>query len=816
MFAVYVRNAHKFANQKTSMYYKLLQSSLFIFLIPIIAQAQLTDSAISKFAADNAPEKMFIHFDKSIYSKDETIWFKAYLTVGNQPSTQSKSFYIDWFDAKGDLVQHQVFPVFQASAKGQFTVPKNYSSEQIFCKAYTKWMLNFDTSFLFEKEIIVLQANTKAKQNIAPITTVNFFPEGGEMVDNISCFVAFKATNQFGQPVAIKGVIKNNLGEVIDSIRTEHDGMGICFMQTPSSNNQYTAYWQDSASNTQQQTTLPQVATTGATMQVQTVGKNLLAIINRSKVVSDDKKYLRLYGMMHNQIVYNAKFSLVNKTNIEFSIPIDSLPTGILQLTLFNDSYLPLAERIYFVNNNNYSFKTQISPVETNINKRRKNKIEIDVEDSLLTNMSIAITDVNVAYDNSNSIYSQLLLSSELKGNIANPAYYLANNNEITQAHLDLVMLTNGWRKYNWQQIANSKRFKKTFTADSIYIQLIGNCYGLDKSDLLPDQSVLIFLQAKDSSRKQMFLPVKKDGTFTASNLIFFDTLRVYYSFVGNKKLNRVVEPVFTNGLVNYTMNLSVANYLNRHKTIDFAAIDRQRKMEESYNKLQQLKGGEYLSAVELKSKVKRSVDVLDEKYTTGVFGGGDAYQFDVINDFRAAGSLNVFNYLTGFVAGLQINQNGGETNVSWRGAGTDFYVDEMKTDAEAAGMLSMSEIAYIKVFRPPFFGGLGGSAGGAIAIYTRKGNDVKYTGKGGLPFKILAGYTAFKEFYNPNYERNNDITQPDTRTTLYWNPYVITDKHKKQAIVEFYNNDVTKKFRLVLCGMNEDGKMIQVEKMLE
>ncbi|MCX6208840.1 MAG: hypothetical protein NTZ59_04905, partial [Bacteroidetes bacterium] len=165
--------------------------------------------------------------------------------------------------------------------------------------------------------------------------------------------------------------------------------------------------------------------------------------------------------------------------------------------------------------------------------------------------------------------------------------------------------------------------------------------------------------------------------------------------------------------------------------------------------------------------------------------------------------------------AGLNINNNGGDVNVTWRGSNTSFFLDEMNIDAETAGTINMNEVAYIKIFRPPFYGGSGGGAGGAIAIYTRKGNDAKSIPGRGLAFKYLEGYSAIKQFYSPNYDNETTATA-DLRETLYWNPYIITNHLKHKATIEFYNNDVTKKYRISLCGMNTDGKMTLVEKVIE
>ncbi len=131
---------------------------------------------------------------------------------------------------------------------------------------------------------------------------------------------------------------------------------------------------------------------------------------------------------------------------------------------------------------------------------------------------------------------------------------------------------------------------------------------------------------------------------------------------------------------------------------------------------------------------------------------------------------------------------------------------------------MSVRDVAYIKVMRPPFFGSVGGGAGGAIAIYTRKGGDVQNqtTGKS-IPYKLVAGYTIMKEFYSPNYGTfNQQNEQQDLRTTLYWNPFVLTTGENHILKFQFYNNDVTDGFRVIVEGINKDGKLTRVEKLIQ
>jgi hypothetical protein len=223
------------------------------------------------------------------------------------------------------------------------------------------------------------------------------------------------------------------------------------------------------------------------------------------------------------------------------------------------------------------------------------------------------------------------------------------------------------------------------------------------------------------------------------------------------------------------------------------------------------------LTNVTVRSRTKTPTQVMDEKYTSGLFSGGDGYQFDLVNDVAAGGYGNIFNYLTGKVAGLQINSAGSNVSMQWRGGTPQLFLDEMPTDAGMIASIPVTDVAYVKVFRPPFMGATGGGSGGAIAIYTRKGGDAATTPGKGLATNTITGYTQVKEFYAPNYSSFNQRNEErDTRTTLYWNPMVNTTPKNKVVTLTFYNNDVSQAFRVIIEGMTRDGRLVHLEQVME
>ncbi len=795
--------------------------SCLVFII-MVGQvwAQKIDSTLFKYADVYQQEKIHIHLDKSMYSSGETIWFKGYIMAGIDLSTYSKNFYVDWFDDKGKLLKHTMSPVFESSSSGYFDIPENYTGKFVHAKGYTQWMLNFDTAFLFNKDIRIDQPTTKINAVDTPTTSITFFPEGGDLVNGISSRVAFLATNNFGLPVKVSGAIKNNNGVLIDSFVSEHNGMG-SFLLEPIDKEIYTATWVDEY-GISKTSTLPIAKKTAATLQVQPTKSKAIFFVTRSKEdITENLKTFYIIAHMHQNVVYKSRINLSEKLSAVGEIDVKDLPTGVLQITLFDANYIPLAERVVFVNNFQFLFTPQVRITKTGLEKRAKNTIEVEVPDAVLTNMSVAITDGALFNDGSSNIVSQLLLSGDIKGYIHNPAYYFTSKADSVFQQLDLVMLTHGWRRFNWKEVVAGQLPFITKPKETDFMQLKGSVFGLNTFGAKQDPTIFLILQAKDSSKQTLMLPVDKQGNFLQKGVMFYDTIKVYHQLTGEKKYTERAEVRYQNGLLQaptrkflYT-NLSPFLY-NFYKN-DSLAFARNKVFNTAKDKLNKQVAAALLAEVTVSTRQKSAKEILDEKYTSGLFSGADGISFDVLSDPFGAAAQDVFSYLTGRVAGLQISNSGGQTTLSWRGATPSLFLDEIQqSDAESLRNISMNDVAYIKVLRPPFFGATGGGSGGAIAVYTRKGGDVKVDPGKGLPNQSLAGYTKYKQFYSPNYSTTAGSSLQDIRSTLYWNPYLLTDAKNKTVQIEFYNNDISNSFRLIIEGINADGKLIRVEKIIQ
>ena len=252
-----------------------------VFFILLNTQAQIIDSTIEKYANEYSSERIYLHYDKSTYAPGETIWFKAYMMQGIYPATDSKTLYIDWTDDKGNLLLHSPSPIVDGTTVGQFDLPSNYTGKFVHLKVYTKWMLNFDTAFLYNNDLRILTKTNIAQASKMVITpSLQFFPEGGDMITGVTNKIAFKADDQFGRPVLIKGNITDKAGKVLDSLHTIHDGMGFFFI-TPREGGTYIAKWKDDKGKIYS-TELSDAKSSGITMQVIPSKKNRIFSVTTS------------------------------------------------------------------------------------------------------------------------------------------------------------------------------------------------------------------------------------------------------------------------------------------------------------------------------------------------------------------------------------------------------------------------------------------------------------------------------------------------------------------------------------------------------
>lgn len=778
---------------------------------------QLFDSLLNISATKYAQEKIYLHYDRSYYNTGETIWFKAYISSNNNPAAISKTLYAELINDYGTVLQRKVMPIVQSSAASNFDLADSNYNSKLYIRAYTQWMQNFDSSLMYLKPLTVINTKPGAKKN-TPLTTftLNLFPEGGDLIENINSRVAFKTNMQDGLPFAVTGTVVDSKGLKISSFTSTHNGMGF-FSITPLAGEKYKAIWKDK-NGVQHETSLPDAKKQGLALRIIKNNNELIYTLNRPDSADETFKSFTVLAQIHNQTVYGARINMQRKTQISTAIVTDSMPDGIIQITVFNGAQIPVAERIVFVNNNTYYFNTDLHTAEKNITPHGKNVLQVDVGGDFLSNLSIAVTDaaLDAPDNNKENIFSGLLLSSDLKGYVYNPAYYFSSDADSVQQHLDLVMMTNGWRRFKWENLLANKWPEIKQQPDN-YLSIKGSIFGLSKIQLKNKELTGILKTSAKGSSSFFFVPVAEDGKFNLSGVYFFDTARMMYQINNdkNKLLTSTASFSFENsGGKPAPIDEKLLSTLYFNARPDSNILIKSGKQSALFRSQIEMQKTKTLTGVTVTAKQKSLKDKLDEQYTSGLFSGGFARVFTTEDDPFAQSAMSILDYLRGKVAGMQISTDG-DGSITRRGSNTDVFLNEMNVDITMLQSTPMSDVAMIKVFDPPFFGASGGGAGGAVAVYTKKGASLNSNVKG-LNEVTLYGYSPIKEFYMPDYEKTNDTDTKDYRSTLYWNPFLLLDSKKRRITIPFFNNDNCKKMRVVIEGMNEYGQLTREEKIFE
>jgi len=795
--------------------------------------SQTVDKEQANMGTVISSETMHVHFDKDVYLPGETIWFKAYLYNVNEISYAATNFYAAIYDEKGKLLQQKQYPILEGTCNGDFEIPDTIQSSRIQFRAFTKAMIISDSSNVYEKILTVYNKENKT-DSITVSKTINlqFFPEGGQMVAELQNHIAFKAAYTDGSPAAVKGRIiqvqRNILIDTLDSFFTNDLGLGKLVL-VPLPHKNYIAVWKDE-NGIVNQTPLPVVNRYGVSFHAEIINKELQYTIAKNRN-SDSLSILHLLAQMGNYQVYKADLIIPNEMELTTAqFPIDSVPAGLMQLTLFDKDWNPLQQRLVFINSSSIDQQRQplITRDTTNNKPKGKNTIEITLPDTMFTNLSASIADINFYNQpNTHSINQDLWFNTQLKELNENTDTVLqsANSNDI-----DLIVLSHRWKKYNWQKVADKNAVKLEILDN--YISLSINYWK--KNLALPQDDALNLIINNKAMGKQFYnLKPISQTAFKKTDLIFFDSVKVSYQMDKNKELTNYLIiskddtmkiPTSVNALPNktrFTAPTPTAGF-NNPETF-FTTIHNK------FNDIQTIKG------VVVKSKYKGNpqllrIDELDKFYTSGMFSGTvKGYQLNIVDDtLGTIANNNLPDYIRFRVPGLSVLN--GDLGKRKQIIGTDrqgrkvfkdtiyqpiIFIDEIQTGSDALQLLIMSDVAYVKYIPGIVIGAGFSTSEGAIYVYTKKGNEKDPPSKG-MPFVYIKGFNPQKEFISPDYSDKDLLKEPDLRSTLYWNPNIIMDKINNKVKIEFYNNDVSKKLLLIIEGVNAKGELIHIEKVIE
>ena len=459
-------------------------------------------------------ELLYLQTDKGIYETGEDLWFKTY-TLDAQSlalSDRSKTLFVEMLNAKDSIVWQEKYPILSGIAGGHIYVNKDLKEGDYRIHAYTRFsFLNDTLRPVYPKKIRVIKSiaykgtNTPQEKD-QPVARLSFFPEGGYLIDGIPTKVAFKALDAKGMPAKVAGRLLEN-GKDITKLESVHDGMGFVFI-LPIKGASYKAVLSDG-----REFPFAEVVSSGLSVHLRKQTDEYLEFL-LSQPKGAAAQAIKLEGKMRGGLCCTATGTLSEKLKIR--IPLKEFPMqGIAEFTLYNADGQPMAERLVYIHPER-KLHIELNTDSARYFTRGKGKLNVKVTDEagnpVQAHLGLSIFDR--AYQNElnpENMLSYCYLSTEIKGNIHNPAYYFDSNNKDRQAALDLLLLTQGWRRYVWEK-ADTAMLADCFLSDEIKGKQI---IGKKKQKELANGGQLI--QVSGPSTKSQFIIVDSLGRFTVS-----------------------------------------------------------------------------------------------------------------------------------------------------------------------------------------------------------------------------------------------------------------------------------------------------------
>ena len=458
---------------------------------PAVAQARL-DSIRTLLEQAPVQEKVYLHLDNTSYYKGDTIWYKSYVVRADSLtySDMSRILYVELLSPDGLVVKRENIIVSpDGYSDGNFVLMDSLYSGYYEIRAYTRWMLNFcvtehpygrkDREYFYNKDMardffrkfgtvysrvfpvyerpdstgdysqkyIVSRPKTRIEKELKEKLEVRFYPEGGHLIAGTRCAVAFEAVNEEGEHIDISGQVTT--GDNSQTIRTEHQGRGQFYLTVPEGKDAEASfvyhgknYYFD----------LPKAERTGCALHVETSPQATTADITLQGLHTN-----RDYGVAVLCRGVLKSFQTI-RGNGCVTIEQSQLPTGVNDLLVFDETGNLLADRLFFINHHDYNLNPiTVSGMQSEYQPFDSISLQFQAPPGTGP-ISISVRDgahEDLTYDTGN-IVTDLLLSSELKGFIAYPDYYFESDDDTHLRALDLLMMVQGWRRYDYNEITSN------------------------------------------------------------------------------------------------------------------------------------------------------------------------------------------------------------------------------------------------------------------------------------------------------------------------------------------------------------------------
>jgi len=762
---------------------------------------------IAKITSTYPQEKVHLHTDKPYYAFGEDIWIKAYVVTAekNQPSFLSGVLHVDLINAANEIVKNVRLKIDSGFANGNISLTDSLPSGNYKIRSYTNYMRNYASNFFFEKPIQIVNVFEQKKENPLPVDkagiAVQFFPEGGDLVEGLRSKVGVKAVGKNGLGVKVSGYIANRNNEKVAEFTTEHAGLGV-FAFTPKASEKYTATITSPADN--KSFNLPIVKPTGFVLAVNDIDTSISLKITGSQSLVDGKEIFVI--AQSNGIVYGSYKYKFDNAAIVISISKNDFPSGIIHFTLFNSLSEPVAERLVFVQHND-QLKIALRSPDSIGKTKGKTNLSLRVLDfnakPVKGNFSIAVTDVGkVPFndDDETTILSNLLLTSDLKGYIEQPNYYFNNPNDDKKRQLNTLLLTQGWRRFKWEEIKAEKEPDLSYRIEQS-LEITGTITTLNDKPI-PNARVILYSNTKSFV---LMLDTVSDakGRFVFDRLDIPDSVSLFLqakNVKGNPNVKlRLDDGPLVESTAIITSQVDLENYVNNTKALfdDYEKSNLGDKIiklravnivsNKSTNPMaiavqgsQNISGRDYVIG---RDKLKTEINLLDMFYK--------------VPGVRVIGT----RVYKASMRGVSITSDPPPMMVFLNGQLVDSDIIISLTADDVEGIEVLTSNSNLSVYGTNAMWGI-------LHITMRKGRDIQSAPSTNIKLIKDRSFAFKKEFYMPNYDdpKVNKSTA-DLRTTIYWNANINTND-SGNATINFFNAGSAGTYKVIIEGMDAFGNL--------
>jgi hypothetical protein len=789
-------------------------------------------------------EKVYLHLDKTIYRTGEDLWFKAYLVDANthKPETLSKVVYVDLINPENQIIGSRIVRMGETGGEGDFMLSDNLSGGEYTIRAYTTLMRNFDETWFFRKKIRVrsIISNKIANRDTSMQNPVNqsseidgvvlkpevqFFPDGGYLVDSLVNQVGIKAVGPDGKGINIFGTVFDRSGVKVLDFQTEKFGFGM-FKFVPKAGNRYRATVVLNGATFKYD--LPVSLAKGVVMQV-IEQKDAFAIVLNSSLPNGIKGF-KLTGRQRDNLVGSSEI-LGDVNGAKVMIPKNILKQGIAQFTLFDNNDSPLCERLVFVETKECDPIVKIGTTKKSYEKNELVELEISSDLTLLqkqkANLSISVVGLSDSItDNYDlNIKSFLLMNSELRGEIEHPGYYLFSDDPHRKRILDLLMMTQGWRQYILNDTLNLKGDQKFLPETGI--RFSGTVRRFNEEGK-PAKAVVSLFYSNNLEDVYNETTTDDQGHFEFDGFDFLDSTSIIIQAKSRTRGNGNNEEI-KNPNKNFfiVMDSLPAPRMSVYKTAANQSTDITKESSYSDSQtdgfadhpFQTQKGNILINEVVITEK---KIDRYKEKRTM-YQNPLHSLDFEGIRDMAYP---NVLMALDGRIPGAYFD--GERFVISGRSSilnnsGPLFLINGFPVTEDAILTLPVTEIDFVDVLsagsvQATIYGSAG--ANGVIAIYTLSASDFlnfkdKIERKCVLKFSH-PGYSKSRKFYEPVYQSEESTKEAfEYGSTVYWNPNLKFGEACTLKI-SFSIANLPAVYIVNLEGITSDGIPLQAETFID